>query len=121
MKTAPSGETRVMFVGSVPGRHRFVPVVLNVGFGCLGGVVGGVVQVALRRVRVVGGRLVVAGFMMLGGFAMVRRRMLVVFGCLKMVLRCLFRHADLLNCCWITELPRGMSVVPACYRSVSEG
>jgi hypothetical protein len=48
-----------------------VPVVLNMGLCCLGGVVGGVVQVTLRRVRMVRGRLVIAGFMMLGGFTMV--------------------------------------------------
>jgi hypothetical protein len=66
-----------------------VSVVLDVQFRCFGGVMGGMVCVALRRVRMVSGGLVVTRLVMPGGFAMVLRRMLVVFGCFDVVLRCL--------------------------------
>ncbi len=65
-------------------------MVLNVQFGRFGGVMGGVVGVPLRRVRVVSGCLVVTSLMMPGGFAMVLRRLLMVFRCFDMVLCCLF-------------------------------
>ena len=73
----------------VPRRLGFVPVVLDVGFSRFCGVVGGVVRVAIRRVRVVSGRLVVACFMMLCRFAMVVCRMLVMLRGLHMMLSCL--------------------------------
>ena len=46
----------------------------------------GVTGVAMRAVGVVRGLFVIAGFMMLGGFAVMLRCMLVMFGSLVMVL-----------------------------------
>jgi hypothetical protein len=63
---------------------------LDVQLGGFGGVVGGVMQVALRRVRVVRGGLVVPRFMVPSGFAMVLGGLLVVFRCLEVMLCCLF-------------------------------
>jgi hypothetical protein len=45
--------------------------------------VGGVCQV-----RVMGSFLVLASFVMLGGFAVVTRRMLMMFGCLRVMMGC---------------------------------
>ena len=67
-------------------------VVLDVQFGGFGGVVGCVVRVSLRGVGVVSGCLVITSLVMPGGFAMVHRRVLVVFRCFVMVLCCLSRH-----------------------------
>jgi len=65
-------------------------MMFDVQFGGLGGVMGGMVQVPLRSVRVVSRRVVVAFSVMTGGLAMVVRCQLVVLCCLVMVLRCLF-------------------------------
>jgi hypothetical protein len=65
-------------------------MVLNVQFCRFSGVVVCVVCVPRRRVRVVSGCLVITSLMMPGGLTMVLRRVLVVFRCLVMVLRCLF-------------------------------
>jgi hypothetical protein len=76
-------------------------MVLDVQFRRLGRMVGGVVGVAARRVRMVSGCLVVACLVVFGGFAMVRCRVLVVLRCLQVVLCCLFGHGSLqvvLNC-----------------------
>jgi hypothetical protein len=58
----------------------------NVQLGCFFGVMRCVVRVPLRRVCVMSGYRVVAFFVMLGGFAMVNRRVLVVRCCLVMML-----------------------------------
>jgi hypothetical protein len=65
-------------------------VILGMQFGCFRGMIGGVVQVSLCRVRMVSGCLVVAFLVMTGGFAMVLCRKFMVFRCTAMVLRCLF-------------------------------
>jgi hypothetical protein len=62
----------------------------NVQFGCFGGVMGCVMRVPLRRVRVMRGYRVVAFLVVLGGFAMVNCRVLVVRCCLVMMCCCLF-------------------------------
>jgi hypothetical protein len=67
-----------------------MPVVLDVQFGGFGGVMGGVVRVSLRRVRVVSGRLVVPSLVVLSGLVMVLRGVLVVLGRFTMMLCCLF-------------------------------
>ena len=64
-------------------------MVLKVQFCRFAGVVSCVVRVPLRGVGVMSGCLVIAFFMMPGRFAMVVRRLLVMFCCLVMVLRCL--------------------------------
>ena len=77
-------------------RHRFVPVVLDVELGRFRRVMSGVMGVPVRRVSVVSRRLVIAGFVVPGGFAMVVCRLLVVLCCLMMMARCLFGHGCLL-------------------------
>jgi hypothetical protein len=51
-------------------------------------VICGVNMVGVCQVRVVGRFLVVARFVMLGGFVMVARRMLMMFGCLRVMMGC---------------------------------
>jgi hypothetical protein len=64
--------------------------VMTAGFGV---VMFGVAGVAIRAVGVMGGLFVIAGFMMLGSFAMVLRGMLVMFGRLVVVLdACVVAH-----------------------------
>jgi hypothetical protein len=67
-----------------------MPVVFDVQFGCLGGMMSGVVGMPLRRMSMVSGRLVVARFVMPGGFEVVVRRLLMMFRCFAVMLRCLF-------------------------------
>jgi hypothetical protein len=67
-----------------------VTVVFNMQLGRFGGVMGCVMRVPLRRMRVMSGYCVVAFFVMLGGFAMVNCRVLVVLRCLVMMRCCLF-------------------------------
>ena len=55
----------------------------------------GVAGVAIRAVGVMGRLFVIAGFMMLGSFAMVLRGMLVMFGRLVMMLdACVVAHVS---------------------------
>ncbi len=64
--------------------------VMTAGFGMM---MFGVAGVAVRAVRMMSRLFVIAGFMMLGGFVMVLRRMLVVFGGFAMVLNaCVVAH-----------------------------
>ena len=70
--------------------RRSLFVMLDVQFCRLGCVVSGVMRVAMRQVRMVSGCLVVASLIVPGRFAMVPRRVLVVFGCFMVMLRCLF-------------------------------
>ena len=73
----------------------------NVLLGGLPGVVLGMLVVSMRGVRVMRSLLVVAGFMMLGGFFVVTRRVLMMLGG-RMVMVCGFlRHLcspQSLNC-----------------------
>jgi hypothetical protein len=71
-------------------------VMLSVMTAGLGMMFLGVAGVAMRAVGVMGGLFVIAGFMMLGGFAMMLCRLLVVFGGLVMVLdACVVGHVSL--------------------------
>ena len=71
-------------------------VMLGVMAAGLGMMFLGVAGVAMRAVRVMGRFFVIAGFMMLGGFAMMFRRVLVVFSGLVMVLdACVVGHDSL--------------------------
>jgi len=59
------------------------------------GVVRGVCEVPVRDVRMVPGLHVIAGFVMLRGFAVVFGRMLMVLGCLMMMRSaCMIRHGQ---------------------------
>jgi hypothetical protein len=65
---------------------------MTAGFGVM---MLGVAGVAVRAVGVMGRLFVVAGFMMLGSFAMVLRGMLVVFGSLVVMLdACVVAHVS---------------------------
>jgi hypothetical protein len=64
-------------------------MVLDVELGRFGCVMGGVVRVSVGRVRMVSGCLMVARFIMPGGFPMVGRRVVVVFGGFEVMLCCL--------------------------------
>jgi hypothetical protein len=64
----------------------------SVGLGGLCGVVLRVLMVAVRHVGMMRGFLVVAVFMMLGGFAVVMGRIVMVLGSLVMMMRSFFRH-----------------------------
>lgn len=68
---------------------RLVSMVLDVQLRRFGCVMGGVVRVAICRVRVVSGGLVVTRLVMPGGFTMVGRRVLVMLRGFEMMLCCL--------------------------------
>jgi hypothetical protein len=61
----------------------------------LGMMLFGVAGMAMRAVGVVGGLLVVAGFMMPAGFAVMLGRVLVVFGGLVVMLDGMLAHVSL--------------------------
>jgi hypothetical protein len=61
-------------------------------------VVCGVVVMTGRRVGVVGGRLVVALFVVLGRLVVMPGGMFVVMRCFAMVLCCFLGHVFLLSC-----------------------
>lgn len=65
---------------------------LDVVLGSFRRVVGRVGLVTLRYMSVVGGGLMIAGFMMLGSFLVVVSGMLVMLSCLGMMMRCFLRH-----------------------------
>jgi hypothetical protein len=67
---------------------------LHVEFGCFCCVVCGMVRMAMGRVSMMRGGLVVTAFVVLGGFAMVPGCVLMMFRCLVMMLCCLSGHLD---------------------------
>ncbi|OKO73962.1 hypothetical protein [Bradyrhizobium sp. NAS96.2] len=71
-------------------------VVLGVMPARFGVVMLGMAGVAMGAVGVVGRLLVIALLVVLGGFAMMTRRLLVMLGCLVMMLNaCVVAHDDL--------------------------
>jgi hypothetical protein len=83
-----------------------VAVMLDVLLGGFCSVVSGVMKMALRGVSVVGGGLVIAGFVMHGSFAMMTSCVFVVFSCFGVMFRRLLRHLSSLNIRHL-NLPRG--------------
>jgi hypothetical protein len=81
-------------------------VVFDVQLGRFRGVLGGMMQVSLGSVCVMRRSLVFSSFVMPGSFAMVPRRVLMVFGCLMMMFRLLGHLGALLE-----DLLRGWSTV----------
>jgi hypothetical protein len=76
---------------------RVMPGVVAAGFGVM---FFGMAGMAVGAVGVVRGLFVIAGFVVLGGFAVMLRRVLVVFGGLVMVLdACVVAHDSLPVCC----------------------
>ena len=69
-----------------------VGVIFCVGLGGLRGVVVRMMIVPRRQMRVMASLEMVSCFVVLGGFLVMSRRMLVVFGCFVVVLGGNFRH-----------------------------
>jgi hypothetical protein len=69
-----------------------MPVVLHVEFCCFARVMLGVFMMPTCAMRVVGRRFVIAGFVVLRGFAVMPRRVLVMLRGFMVMLGCLFRH-----------------------------
>lgn len=67
-------------------RLGVLPVGLSVGLGSFGGVVCGMVKMALGDMGMMRGGMVIAGFMASSGLAMVPGCEFVVFGCFTMML-----------------------------------
>jgi len=65
-------------------------VSLDVGLGGFSRMVGGLGVVPVGQVCVVRRLLMVAGFMVRGGFPVMTRRVLMMFGGLRMMMRCFF-------------------------------
>ena len=95
-------------------------MVFDVQFRCFRRVVGCVVGVALRRVRVVSGRLVVAMLVVSCRIAMVLGRKFVMLGSLVVMLRRLLRHSAPPNLPKEIVL-RGNKVGSLCYGEVTSG
>jgi hypothetical protein len=53
-------------------------------------VLGGMNKVPVCQVRVVGSFLMIASYVMLGGFTVVARSVVMMFRCLCMMMRCFF-------------------------------
>ncbi|ERF81215.1 hypothetical protein JQ559_17660 [Bradyrhizobium viridifuturi] len=71
-------------------------VVLGVMPACFGVVMLGMARMAMGAVRVMRRLLVIALFVVLGGFAVMTRRVLVMLGCLVVMLNaCVVAHDDL--------------------------
>lgn len=70
---------------------------LDVLLGRLGSVVRSMVQVTLSGMSVMGRHFMVAGFVILCGFAMMASCMFVVFGCLVMMFCRLLGHVSSLE------------------------
>ena len=78
-----------------PGTHTSIAAITIVYTPIFARMVRGVLGVARRGVRMVSCPFVIAGFMMLSGFAMMARRVFVMFCCLIVVVRCFLGHVDL--------------------------
>jgi hypothetical protein len=94
-KCRPRFEAQRLLTGS----FRFVAVMFGMQLCSFGGVVRRVMQVTLRGVRMMRRRLVIARFVMIGCFAMVSRRVLVMLGRQMVVLCRLFGHVGSF-CIW---------------------
>ena len=71
-----------------------VAMVLGVRLGRLGRMMRRVVRVPVRGMGMVRGRFVVTGVVVRGRLVMVTRRVLVMFRCFAMVVRCLLGHEN---------------------------
>ncbi len=76
------------------------------GFFC---VLGGLDMVAVCQVGMVGGGFVIAAFMVLGGFAVVARSVVVVLRCLLVMLNCFVGHEEFLSSRRSLRGTRGLS------------
>ncbi len=85
----------VLQAGSFGG--GLVAVMFDVGLGGFGGVMGGVLEMAVRGVGVVRGGFVIAGFVMLRGGAMMSRGVFMMLGGLVVMLGGLLAHGSFLS------------------------
>lgn len=69
-----------------------VGVLVGVDLGGFGGVVHGVMMMAVCDVGMVSSHVVIARFEVTGGFAMMAGRVFVVFGCFVVMLDCFVGH-----------------------------
>jgi hypothetical protein len=97
---------------------RLVPVVLDVRLCRFRCVVGCMMRVSLRGVRMVSGLVVVTRLVMLGSLTMVVSGVLVVLGGLKVMLRCLFGHGCLPI---VADCTTHKTVGSLCYGNVRGG
>jgi hypothetical protein len=72
-------------------------VVFDVRFRGFGGVMRRVMMMAMRKVRVMRGEMMIAGFVMARGFTMMPGSVLVMFGCFVVVLSGLLGHKSSLG------------------------
>jgi hypothetical protein len=72
-------------------------MMLDVQLGCLGGMVGGVMRVAVSGVSVMSGGLMIAFFVVPCGLSVMPGGVLVMFGCFVMMLCGVLGHAVLLR------------------------
>jgi hypothetical protein len=72
-------------------------VVFDVKLGGFGGVMGGVMMMAMSGVGVMRGEMMIAGFVVACGFAMMAGRVFVMLGCFVMMFGCLLGHFVLLD------------------------
>jgi len=74
------------------GRADVLGVGVGVRFGRFRSVVCGVVMMAVSDVRMMSGQMMITGFEVARGFAMMTGRVFVMFGCFVMVLNCFVGH-----------------------------
>jgi hypothetical protein len=79
-------------------------VVLGVSFGSFRGVMGSVMMMAVGDMRVMSGQVVIAGFMVARGFAMMAGCVFMMFGCFQVMLNCFSGHRDSLS--WRSKIGR---------------
>lgn len=82
---------------------------LDVVLGRMLGMLGGMEVMTMRGMRVVGGLFVVARGVMLCGFAVMARSMLVVLRCLMVVICGFLRHGEILSRVAISSCKQGLS------------
>jgi hypothetical protein len=70
---------------------------LGVKLGCFRGVMRGVMMMAVGHLGVMRGQMVIAGFVVPRGFAMMTRRVVMMFGCFLVMRNCLLGHFVLLK------------------------
>jgi hypothetical protein len=72
-------------------------VVFDVSLRGFGGMMRGVMMMAMRQVRVMRGEMMIAGFVVARGFAMMPGSVFVMFGCFVVVLGGLLGHKSSLR------------------------
>lgn len=96
-------------------------VLLGVRLGGFRRVMHGVVVMAVSGVGVMRGEMMVSGFMVLGGFAVVASCVFVMFGGFVVMLGCLLGHVGLLRFeIWAGRKAGERRLNPGCYEEMNE-